>query len=136
MKRTGRLAQTIAVILVAAAAIGPVVAAAAGKQYSTLFTAFKYKLKDGKAEFKGSIDSSKGNCVPDRKVVLYRKKNGEKKKLGGDRTNDKGKFEIDLGGGPPKNGTYQAEVNKAKIGDSGNTNTCLSRSSPKLKLSS
>ncbi len=119
-----------------AAIVLPATALAGGKQYATFFTAFKYKLDDGKAEFKGTIDSSKGNCVPDRKVVLYRKKNGERKKLGGDHTNNKGKFEIDLGNGPPKNGTYQAEVNEAKIGDSGNKNTCLSRSSPKLKLSS
>jgi hypothetical protein len=133
---TSRSARIVALTLAMAAVIGPGIAIAGGKQYATFFTAFKYKLKDGKAEFKGAIDSSKGNCVPDRKVVLYRKKNGETKKLGGDHTNNKGKFEIDLGSGPPKNGTYQAVVNKAKIGDSKQKNTCLSRSSPKLKLSS
>ena len=135
MRQMNRTTRILAVMLGTAAIVLPAPAFAGGNQYATFFTAFKYKLKDGESEFKGSIDSSKGNCVPDRKVVLYRKKNGGKKKLGGDHTNNKGKFEIDLGGGPPKNGTYQAVVNEAKIGDSGNKNTCLSRSSPKLKLS-
>ena len=135
--RSARGTRRAAVLLIAIASLAaPGTALAGGKQFATIFTKFKYELKNGKSEFKGAIDSSKGNCVPDRKVVLYRKKNGNKKKLGGDHTNNKGKFEIDLGGGPPKDGTYQAVVKKSKIGNSGNKNTCLSRSSPKLKLTS
>ena len=131
-----RIVRSALLIAVVTLVLAPAGAFAGGHSYPTLFTAFKYKLKDGKSEFKGQIDSTKGNCVSDRKVVLFRKKNGDKKKLGGDRTSNNGKFEIDLGGGPPKNGTYFAEVNQAKIGDSGNKNTCLSRKSPTLKLSS
>jgi len=122
----------LAVVAAAVAVPGP--ATAANTQYPTFFTKFKYELKDGEATFKGKIDSSKGGCVGDRKVVLYRKKNGENKKLGGDHTNEKGKFSIDLGNGPPKNGTYHAVVNKSKIGSS-NDKTCLDRKSPSLKLS-
>ena len=54
--------------------------------------------------------------MKDRKVALYRKKNGDKKKLGSDQTNAKGKFSIGVGGGP-KNGKYFAEagVGKASV---------------------
>jgi hypothetical protein len=131
-RRTAR----IAALALTVAAVSPAAALAGGKSYPTFFTAFKYKLDNGKATFKGQIDSNKGNCIGDRKVVLYKKKNGNKKKLGGDHTNNKGKFEIDLGNGPPGKGTYWAEVNQTKIGNSGNKNTCLSQKSPSLKLSS
>ena len=104
MNRTRRAAPVV-VAVACLAAIGPASALAGGNQYPTFFTAFKYKLKNGESKFKGQIDSTKGNCVGDRKVVLYRKKSGDKKKLGGDHTNNEGK-----------------------------KNTCLSQKSPKLKL--
>ncbi|HET7574599.1 MAG TPA: hypothetical protein VFJ99_05740 [Solirubrobacterales bacterium] len=136
MNRTRRAAPVV-VAVACLAAIGPASALAGGNQYATFFTAFKYKLKNGESKFKGQIDSTKGSCVGDRKVVLYRKKSGDKKKLGGDHTNNKGKFDIELGGGNPKSGTYFAVVNQAKIGDNeGKKNTCLSQKSPKLKLTS
>ena len=135
MKLPRRTTRTATLILVAAGLL-PAAALAGGNSYPTAYTKFKYELKNGEASFKGQIDSTKGNCIKDRKVVLYRKKNGDKKKLGGDHTNNKGKFDIDLGMGAPKNGTYFSEVNQAKIGNSGNKNTCLSQQSPKVKLSS
>ena len=137
MSRKRRAACGALAAVACVAAIGPASALAGGNQYPTFFTAFKYKLKNGESQFKGQIDSTKGNCVGDRKVVLYRKKNGDKKKLGGDHTSNKGKFDIELGGGKPKSGTYFAIVNQAKIGDNeGKKNTCLSQKSPKLKLTS
>jgi hypothetical protein len=116
-------------------ALVPGIAAAGATQYPTLFTKFKYAVEDGKAEFKGKIDSSKGGCVPDRKVRLYRKKSGDEDKIGGDRTNDKGKFEIKLGSVPPKSGKYYAEVKQTKIGSSGSKKTCLGRTSGSIKIS-
>ncbi len=130
---TARVALALAALalcLLPAAAV-----AGGGKSYPTVYTKFKYQLKNGKSKFKGTIDSTKGGCIKDRKVLLYRKKNGNKKKLGGDHTNNKGKFSIDLGSKPPKKGTYFSEVNKAKIGDSGKKNTCLSVKSGSVKLS-
>ncbi len=136
MTLTTPITRAVVLIVAIAAALVPAIALAGGNTYPTAYTKFKYELKNGEASFKGQIDSTKGNCVKDRKVVLYRKKNGDKKKLGGDHTNNKGKFDIDLGMGAPKNGTYFSEVNQAKIGNSGNKNTCLSQQSPKVKLSS
>lgn len=135
MNKAHRIALISAFAAATLVTIGAGMAFAGGNQYPTFFTAFKYKLADGKAEFKGTIDSTKGGCVSGRKVVLYRERSGKTTKVGGDRTGGNGKFKIDLGGGPPQNGTYQAEVNKTKIGKSGNKNTCLSRSSPTIKRS-
>lgn len=135
MKKTQRAARLSGLLLATAALIGPGLALAGGNQYPTFFTQFKYKLADGKAEFKGTIDSTKGACVSDRKVILYRKHSGKTTKVGGDRTGGSGKFKIELGSGPPQSGTYQAKVNKSKIGKSGNKNTCLARSSGTIKRS-
>jgi hypothetical protein len=132
MRPSGPLAVLAVIAFVA---LVPGIAAAGALQYPTVFTKFKYAVEDGKAEFKGAIDSSKGGCVPDRKVKLYRKQSGNEKKVGGDRTSNGGKFEIDLGRAPPKNGKYYAEVKQAKIGSSGNEKTCLARTSGSIKIS-
>ena len=70
-----------------------------------------------------------------KRQVVYLKKNGDKKKLGGDHTNNKGKFDIDLGKAKPKKGTYFSQVNQAKIGNSGNKNVCLEKKSGSVKVS-
>lgn len=104
-------------------------------QYPTVYTKFKYKLDDGVATFKGTITSGKGGCIPDRKVTLYRTKSGHTKKLGGDHTNKKGKFEIDLGNGRPSNGEYYSEIKQTNIGSSSNKKICLGRTSGSVTLS-
>ena len=127
--------RLVSILAIAVAALACLAApAAAGSQYPTVFTKFKYRLSGGDATFKGEISSAKGACEEDRKVKLFRKHNGEERKLGGDHTDGKGKFVIDLGSGPPKDGTYHAEVKQAKVGSS-NQSTCLERSSPSVKLS-
>jgi hypothetical protein len=132
MRPTSRLAPVAVSVLVV---VGSGTASAGTTQYPTAFTKFKYKLENGKATFKGQIDSPKGGCVPDRKVKLFRKKSGNTKSLGADHTNNKGKFEFDLGSGPPKQGKYYAKVKQATIGSSSNKKTCLDRTSPSVKLS-
>jgi hypothetical protein len=112
--------------------LGASSAAADTAEYPTAFTKFKYKLDGGVATFKGEIDSSKGGCVTGRKVTLYRQHSGKTKKVGGDHTNSKGKFEIDLGNGRPSDGKYYAKINQSSIGKG----TCLDRTSGSVKLSS
>lgn len=120
----------IAVSAIVALGAGP--AFAGGTEYPTAFTKFKYKLDDGTATFKGQIASSKGGCVKGRPVKLYRQKSGNTTKVGGDHTNGKGKFVIDLGSGPPKNGKYYAKIKQTKLSGS---STCLGRTSGSVKLS-
>ena len=105
---------------------------AGGTEYPTAFTKFKYKLENGKATFKGQIDSPKGACAQGRKVELYRQKSGNTAKIGGDHTDAKGKFLIDLGSGPPKKGKYYAKIKQTKLSAS---STCLGRTSGSVKLS-
>jgi hypothetical protein len=125
-----RLMMTTVIAMVALGAT--TASAGSGTEYPTVFTKFKYKLDDGEATFKGTINSPKDGCVQDRKAVLYRQHSGNTDKLGGDHTNDKGKFEIGLGSGPPREGKYYAKIKQAKLGH----DTCLARTSPSVKLSS
>ena len=128
-------ATVLALAATAVLAPGAIAAGLAQTQYKTSFTKFKYQVSGGEAAFEGKIDSEKSGCIPDRKVKLYRKKSGDDKKLGGEKTNNKGKFTIDVGTPPIKDGTYYAEVEQAKIGDSGDKKTCLAKTSGSVKLS-
>ena len=106
----------------------------AQSQYPTQFTKFKYELSNGKAKFEGKIDSAKSSCVNGRKVKLYRKHDGDEKKLGDDKTNSKGKFSIGAGTPPVKDGKYYAEVKEKTVG-SDDDKTCLSATSGSVKFS-
>ena len=99
----------------------------------TFFTKFKLERNSSSSEFKGKIDSSKSKCVKGRKVKLIRKHNGNKKTLGDDKTNSKGKFNIKLSTGNPKNGKYYAKAKKKKF-DS-DQKICLSETSGSVKIS-
>jgi hypothetical protein len=119
--RALRVAASIA--LACAVTAGP--AAGSGPtDYPTFFVEFEFS--EGK--FAGKIDSSKGKCVNDRKIVLYRKKNKDKKKLGADKTNEKGKFKI--GVNDPKDGKYFA---MAKSKSAGNDD-CQGEKSAKVEI--
>jgi hypothetical protein len=108
-------------------------AAVAQSQFPTVFTKFKLERSSSSSEFKGKIDSSKSKCVKGRKVKLIRKHNGNKKTLGDDKTNSKGKFDIKLSTGNPKNGQYYAKAKKKEF-DNGQK-ICLSVTSRTIKIS-
>jgi hypothetical protein len=132
MRRKAAISGTTALLCALLAAT----AVAGQTSYPTFFDKFKYEASSGNDKFEGKIDSGKGNCVKGRKVVLYREKSGDKKKLGSDKTNNKGKFSIGLGGGPPKNGKYFAQAKKSSFQNSnGDKVTCLDVDSAKVTLS-
>ena len=120
-----------AVLAVSALALAPGLSSAATK-YPTRFTRFKLKGTSSGARFKGRIHSTKGKCINKRNAKLFRKHNGKKKKLGSDKTNQKGKFGIELPG-KLKNGSYYAKV-KRKDFDNG-AKVCLDVTSPKVRVS-
>jgi hypothetical protein len=122
-----------AVAAVALLAIVATTAWAATTKYPTVFTEFKLKAGSSGGKFNGQIDSTKGKCVNKRQVKLFRKHNGNKKKLGGDKTNSKGKFSIDISG-KLKNGSYYSKVSKKDF-DSGKK-VCEDRTSGTIKISS
>ena len=121
----------VAALAVSALALAPASSVAATK-YPTRFTEFKLKGSSSGAKFKGRIGSTKGKCVNKRTVKLFRKHNGKKKKLGSDKTNQKGKFGIELPG-KLENGAYYAKV-KRKDFDNG-AKVCLDVTSPKVRVS-
>ena len=126
-------ARLIAALAIAALlATAMTTAWAATTKYPTVYTAFKLKTSSSGHKFKGQIDSTKGKCVNKRQVKLFRKHNGNKKKLGSDKTNSKGKFSIEISG-KLKNGSYYSKVSKKKF-DSGKK-VCEDRTSPKIKIS-
>jgi 5-hydroxyisourate hydrolase-like protein (transthyretin family) len=133
MKPGRRNAKLIAAIT-ALALLGTVATAAwAATKYPTVFTEFKLKASSSGGKFKGQIDSTKGKCVNARQVKLFRKHDGNKKKLGSDKTNGKGKFSIDVSG-KLKDGSYYSKVSKKDF-DSGKK-ICEDVTSPKIKISS
>ncbi len=112
--------------------------ATAGLQdtYPTFFDKFKFEAGGGSQEFSGKIDSGKSNCIKGRKVNVFRKKNGDKDKLGSDKTNGKGKFSVGVGGGKVKNGKYYAEVKESTFqSGSGDQITCLDVKSGSVTIS-
>ena len=104
----------------------------AATKYPTVFTEFKLDTSSSGGKFKGQIDSTKGKCVNKRQVKLFRKHNGKKKKLGGDKTNSKGKFSIDISG-KLKDGSYYSKVSKKDF-DKGKK-VCEDVTSGKIKIS-
>ena len=122
-----------ALAAVALLAIVATTAWAATTKYPTIFTEFKLQAGSSGGKFKGQIDSTKSKCVNGRQVKLFRKHNGNQKKLGGDKTDSKGKFSIDISG-KLKNGSYYSKVSKKDF-DSGKK-VCKSVESGKIKISS
>jgi len=105
-------------------------AAAGGPSDSpTFFTEFDF----GGGKFAGKIDSGTAKCKRNRTIALYRKKNGNTKNVGSDKTNDKGKFKIGIGN--PKNGKYVAQAKESSYEDgNGDRITCLEEKSAKVEL--
>jgi hypothetical protein len=127
-----RVAAVVAASLVA---LGAGVASAATVKYNTAFQQFKFKSDGSGGEFKGKLASRKEACIKQRKVKLIRKSSGNEKKLGSDKTNGNGKWDIDLSGGQLKNGKYFAEVTKKDLGGDGEKQVCLSEKSGKIEIS-
>jgi hypothetical protein len=134
VKRHHRIMKLIAAVAaVALLAVVATTAWAATTKYPTVFTQFKLEGGSSGGKFEGKIDSTKSKCVNGRQVKLFRKHNGNKTKLGSDKTNGKGKFGIKISG-KLKNGSYYSKVSKKDF-DSGNK-ICEDRTSPKIKISS
>ena len=105
-----------------ALAVAP--ASAGTSEYATFFVQFKF----AKGAFVGKVDSSKGKCLNQRKIILFRKKNGNKKKLGAAKTNSKGKFKIGIG--RPKDGKYFAQAKSQNVSGG----TCRGEKSAKIEI--
>lgn len=104
-------------------------------EHATAFKSFNVVAKVSSAKAKGKIESDDSDCVPGRKVKLLRKRNGKKKTLGSDKTDDKGKFKIKVSSA--KNGKYYGQVSQKDLPatDSGQAQVCLKEKSGSVKVS-
>jgi hypothetical protein len=111
-------------ILVTAAIASLALAASASAIPSsvTIDTVFK-----GTGGFDGEVSSPNANCVDDRKVVVFRKRPGDDRKLGGDRTDDMGDWFVAT---QLRDGRYYARVKPKEIGN----RTCRGARSATLAL--
>jgi len=98
------IATLAAVALVAMLAL-PSLGMGAGKNSTTIVVSLKFPA------FHGKLSSPRKACLGSRKVKMYRERNGNKKLLGRDTSEDNGKWKIPVG----KNltsGAYYATVAK------------------------
>jgi hypothetical protein len=131
-----RRAGIALLVVVGITGLSVAVAPAGVSQFPTVFDKFKFKDDgDSKPQFSGKIASPEGKCVKRRDVKLFRKKDGNTKKVGSDDTDGNGKFKVKLSDGPPKSGKYYAEVEKKRFGQSGDKTTCKPTKSGKVEIS-
>jgi len=100
-----RRALLAVLVVAAAAALLPALAAGAGKNSTKIVVSLKFPA------FHGKLTSPRKGCLGSRTVKMYREKGGKKKQLGKDTSEDNGKWAIPVG----KNltsGAYYATVAK------------------------
>jgi hypothetical protein len=93
------------VAVLAVVALVPAVASSAGKNSTKIVVSLKFPA------FHGTLSSPRSACLGSRKVKMYRERNGQKKLLGRDTSEDNGKWAIPVG----KNlasGAYYATIDK------------------------
>jgi hypothetical protein len=103
-RRRTSLALLAAVALAAMLAL-PALGMGAGKNATKIVVSLKFPA------FHGTLSSPRKACLGSRKVKMYRERNGNKKLLGRDTSEDNGKWKIAVG----KNltsGSYYATVAK------------------------
>jgi hypothetical protein len=85
--------RALLVVLLAACAVAllPTVASGAGKNSTQVVLSLKFPA------FHGKLTSPRQACLGSRKVKVYRERNGAKKKLGSDTSEDNGKWAVPVG---------------------------------------
>ncbi len=81
----------IVLIVCLAAALLSTAALGAGKNSTKIVVSLKFPA------FHGSLTSPRQACLGSRKVKMYRQRNGQKKLLGSDKSEDNGKWSIPVG---------------------------------------
>jgi len=106
------LTRHITAIAAVAILCAVVVAGSAGAASGST-TRLTLAVKSANA-FQGKVTSNKNKCVPDRKVILFRKSSGGDKNLGSDLTSSDGKWKVKR---TVSNGKYYAKVTKVTVGN-------------------
>jgi hypothetical protein len=131
-----RRAGATLLIAVGIGALAAGLASAGVSEFPTVFDKFKYTDDRGsKPQFSGKIASPEDRCVKRRDAKLFRKKDGDRKKVGSDSTDGDGKFKFRLSDGPPKSGKYFAEADQKRFGDGEDRTICREGKSGKIEIS-
>jgi hypothetical protein len=104
---TSRRLLLVALTAVCASAMLAMPATGAAAFKTKIIVSFKLPA------FHGKLTSPRQSCLGNRKVKLFRERNGKKVMLGRDRSNAKGKWAVPIGKKIPP-GSYYATVAKTK----------------------
>jgi hypothetical protein len=100
------------------------VAAVAVPAFATNVVKFdsKVTISSKPPAFHGHVKSDKSACEKQRKVKLFKQRQGSDKLLGKDKSNNRGKWEVEVD--PLKSGAYYAKVVRRKEGTAGTIFVC------------
>ena len=116
---TRKLALATALALVAIPAI-----ALAGGPGQVVEIESEIKIRKAFPPFHGKVLADNENCVEQRRAKLFKeKRNGDRKLLGFDLTDEKGKWDVRVD--PLKSGAYYAVVKRQEQGTAGTIYACL-----------
>jgi hypothetical protein len=118
MPRVHRRAGVLAVASLLALAVVAVPALAT----QTVKINSKVTISTRPPAFHGHVKSSKSACEIHRKVKLVKQRHGPDKLLGTDKTNHRGRWEVDVE--PLKSGVYYAKVVRRSEGTAGTIFVC------------
>ena len=86
------------------------------------------KIRDGFPAFHGKVKAHNAACVEQRRVKLFKeRRNGGRKLLGFDQTDDDGKWLVEVD--PLKSGAYFAVAKRREEGTAGTIYVCLRKKS-------
>jgi hypothetical protein len=123
----------------AAIAVGTILALSFGGGASAHYRTFRTAITVARVEIgsttalKGEVRSPKPACVPDRKVKVFRVKDGPDFFIAADKTNAAGKWQVSLGESPP-GGSYYGKAVRRNIGPSGHRHICRAATSNQVAV--
>jgi hypothetical protein len=109
-------------------------ASAATIEHESFFKKLKLSEKSEGTTYSGRVGSTKKGCVKKRKVKVMYKRGGRIDKIGTAKTNNKGKFMIEVFGGSLEQGKYYAIAKKRSYKRGGNRFVCEKARSRTLKV--
>jgi hypothetical protein len=126
-RRSGRRRIAVTGLVLACALAVATAAAIPALGASTVKVKSRISMPDNSPAFHGRVKSANDDCVRHRKVKLFKKRNGQDKVLGKDKTNHDGKWKVKVD--PLKSGAYYAKVLRSEQHGKGKTLICKSATS-------
>jgi hypothetical protein len=125
-----RLAKGASLVLLVLAI--PIALVGSGAVADVFDSEVSIRYNDNRGVFKGRVDST-SECEGDRRVVLFRVRPGEDKRVGSDTTSARGRWRIEKDNA---NGTFYVKVRRAALAGYGTTpgDRCAGDRSPRIRV--